>query len=240
MVKQIYLKRWFSCFMRIKDIPLDNRPRERLEKQGPVSLSDAELLAIILQKGTKEENVIDMSNRLISKYGVDKLSSCSLKELQEIKGIGKAKACQILALFEFNKRHNLAKQKGKPIKSAGDVYAYCAPKFSGADKEEFRVLHLDTRNRIIKDEIISIGTLNRSLIHPREVFKSAIKESANSIILVHNHPSGDPEPSEEDKEITKKLFEAGELLNIKVLDHVIVGNGTYYSFNEKGFFKFSN
>lgn len=110
--------------MRIKDISLENRPRERLEKQGAAVLSDAELLAVILQKGTKEENVIDMSNRLISKYGIDKLYFCSLKELQEINGIGKAKASQILALFEFNKRHNLAKQNGKPIKSAKDVYEY--------------------------------------------------------------------------------------------------------------------
>ena len=219
--------------MRIKDISLDNRPRERLEKQGHGSLSDAELLAIILQKGTKEENVIDMANRLISKYGVDKLSSCSLKELQEIKGIGKAKASQIIALFALNKRHNLAKQNGKPIRSAKDVYNYCFPKLAGTDKEHFMILHLDTRNRVVKDEIISVGTLNSSLIHPREVFKSAIKESANSIILVHNHPSGDPEPSEEDKEITTRLFKAGELLRIKVLDHAIIGRGEYYSFNEK-------
>ncbi len=218
--------------MRIKEISLENRPRERMEKQGVSVLSDSELLAVILQKGTKEENVIDMSNKLISKYSVNKLSSCSLKELQEIKGIGKAKACQILALFEFNKRHNLAKQNGKPIKSAKDVYDYCFPKLAGTDKEHFMILHLDTRNRVIKDEVVSVGTLNSSLIHPREVFKSAIKESANSVILVHNHPSGDSEPSEEDKKITNILFKAGELLSIKVLDHVIVGSEGWYSFNE--------
>lgn len=219
--------------MRIKDISKENRPRERLEKQGAATLSDAELLAVILKTGSKEENVIDMSNRLISKYGVSKLSSCSLKELQEINGIGKAKASQILALFEFNKRNNFAKQNGKPIKSAKDVYDYCYSKLNGADKEHFMILHLDTRNRVIKDEIISVGTLNSSLIHPREVFKSAIKESANAVILVHNHPSGDTEPSEEDEEITKRLFDAGELLNIKVLDHVIIGNQKFYSFTEK-------
>jgi DNA repair protein RadC len=219
--------------MRIKDISLENRPRERMEKQGVKVLSDSELLAVILQKGTREENVIDMSNRLISKYGVNKLSSCSLKELQEIKGIGKAKASQIIALFEFNKRHSLSKQNGKPIKSAKDVFDYAHPKLDGADKEHFMILHLDTRNRVIKDEIISVGTLNSSLIHPREVFKSAIKESANSVILVHNHPSGESDPSKEDKAITEKLFSAGELLSIKVLDHVIIGNETYYSFNEQ-------
>jgi len=219
--------------MRIKDISLENRPRERLEKRGPSVLSDAELLAIILKTGNKDENVIDMSNRLISKYGVDKLSNCSLAELQEIKGIGNAKASQIIALFEFNKRHNISKQNGKPIKTAKDVFDYCSPKLSGVDKEHFMILHLDTRNKIIKDEIVSVGTLNSSLIHPREVFKPAIKESANAIILVHNHPSGDAEPSEEDKKITDILFKAGELLSIKVLDHVIIGKDSWHSFKDK-------
>jgi len=218
--------------MRIKDISLENRPRERMEKQGCVVLSDAELLAIILQKGSKEENVVDMSNRLISKYGINKLSSCSMQELQSIKGIGKAKASQILALFEFNKRHNLSKANGKAITCANDVFSYVSPKLSGLDKECFMVLHLDSKNKVIKDEVVSMGTLNGSLIHPREVFKSAIKESANSIIFVHNHPSGDPEPSQEDTEMTKRLFDAGELLNIKVLDHIIIGKDNYHSFKE--------
>ena len=214
-------------------MPKENRPRERLLKNGVVVLSDAELLAVILQKGSKTENVIDMSNRLISKYGIDKLSDLSLKELQEIDGMGPAKAMQIKALFEFNKRHNLSKQNGKPLKSAKDVFQYASQKLAGNDKEYFMVLHLDTRNRVIKDELISIGSLNASVIHPREVFKSAIRESANSIILIHNHPSGDPEPSEEDVKITDILFKAGDLLSIKVLDHVIVGKDKYYSFKER-------
>lgn len=218
--------------MKIKDIPSENRPRERLEKQGPKALSDAELLAIILKTGTKQENVIDVSNRLISKYGIGKLSGCSLKELQEIKGIGRAKACQIVALFEFNKRHNLAKQNGRPIKSSKDVFEYCLPKLSGADKEHFMVLHLDAKNKIVKDEIISVGALTGTIAHPREVFKSAIKESAHSVILVHNHPSGDPTPSDEDKIVTERLFEAGELLGIKVLDHVIIGTAAWYGFKD--------
>ena len=141
--------------MRIKDISLENRPRERLEKQGPQVLSDAELLAVILKTGNKEENVIDMSNRLISKYGFDKLSVCSINELKEINGIGSAKACQIVALFELNKRHSYSKLQGKPIKTAKDVFEYCSPKLSGVAKEHFMILHLDTRNRITKDEIIS-------------------------------------------------------------------------------------
>lgn len=218
--------------MRIKDISKENRPMERLEKKGASTLSDAELLAVILKTGNKEENVIDMSNRLISKYGVGKLSNCSLTELQEIKGIGKVKASQILALFEFNKRHSLSKLDLKPIKSAKDVYEYASQKLPN-DKEHFMILHLDSKNKIIKDEIISIGILNASIIHPREVFKSAIKESANSIILVHNHPSGDSTPSKEDENISEKLFEAGNLLDIKVLDHVIIGKDRWYSFKEK-------
>ena len=218
--------------MRIKDISKENRPRERLEKNGVHALSDAELLAIIFKTGNKEENAIVMSDRLITKYGLGKLNELSLKELQEIKGIGPAKSMQIKALFEFNKRHNLAKRNGEPIKSARDVFEYASQRLITNQQEHFMILLLDSKNRIVKDEVISIGTLNASIIHPREVFKSAIRESANSIILVHNHPSGDPEPSAEDEQITKKLFEAGELLRIKVLDHVIIGKDNYHSFVE--------
>lgn len=215
--------------MRIREIAIDNRPRERLLRYGIHSLSDAELLAIILQTGTRYENVIDLSNRLISKYGIKKLSQCSLKELQEIKGIGIAKACKIMAIFEIGKRQKIKVGLGKQIKSSKDVFDHVNGRLSEEDREFFMVLHLDTRNRVIRDEIISVGTLNSSLIHPREVFKSAIKDSTNAIILVHNHPSGDPEPSEEDREITKMLSMAGKLLSIKVLDHVIIGKGRWRS-----------
>lgn len=208
--------------MKIKEISIENRPRERLFRNGVKSLSDAELLAIILRTGTCKENVIDMCNRLISKYDLDKLSSLSLKELDNVKGIGKAKACQILALFELNKRHNINKQFGKPLTCAEEVKNYATSRLPSNDKEYFMIIMLDSKNRVIKDEIISVGTLNSSLVHPREVFKSAIRESANAIILVHNHPSGDLTPSNEDLELTNKLKEAGELLMIKVLDHVIV------------------
>ncbi len=219
--------------MKIKDISKENRPRERLCKFGAHALSDAELLAIIFQIGTRGENAVDMSNRLISTYGIDKLSDLSLKELQEIPGIGPAKATQIKSLFEFNKRHRLAKKNGAPIKSAKDVFEYAIHRLIDTDKEQFMVLHLDSKNRIIKDEIISKGILNASIVHPREAFKSAIKESANAIILVHNHPSGDPTPSDEDLKITERMFQAGEIIGIRVLDHVIVGD-THYSFKEDG------
>ncbi|NQU78626.1 DNA repair protein RadC [Candidatus Woesearchaeota archaeon] len=216
--------------MRIREISPENRPRERLAKLGSSALSDAELLAIILKTGNKEENAIDISNRLISKYGLDKLSTCSLIELQSIKGIGKAKSSQILASFELSKRSKIS--QNKEINCSKDVFAIYHSRLSELDREIFMVLHLDTRNQLINDEIISIGTLNEAIIHPREVFKSAIKQSANSVILVHNHPSGDPSPSPEDEEITRIIREAGDLLKIKVLDHIIIGKNKFYSFTE--------
>lgn len=216
--------------MIIKELSFDNRPRERLVNNGVENLSDYELLSIILQSGTKGENVINLSQKILSKYNLDKLSNCSLKELQAIKGIGIAKACQIISAFELSKRGINSKIKNKQIKSAKDVFEYCKLKMSNLDRERFVVLFLDTKNKIIKEEIVSIGTLNSSLIHPREVFKNAIKNSANSVIFVHNHPSGDPTPSDEDKEITKQLFDIGNMLEIKVLDHVIIGKDDYYSF----------
>lgn len=212
-------------------MPEESRPRERFQKLGAPAMSDAELLAIILGKGTRSENAIDMGNRLISKFGIEGLSGLSLCELQKISGIGPAKAMQIKAVFELNKRHKLSKVRGAQIKSAKDVFEYASQRLACDDKEQFMILYLDSKNRIIRDETVSLGTLNSSLIHPREIFKGAIKESANAIILVHNHPSGDTAPSEEDTEITQKLLSAGKLLEIPVLDHVIIGNG-FYSFNE--------
>jgi DNA repair protein RadC len=218
--------------MQIKKISQDQRPRERLQKSGSESLSDAELLAIILQTGTKYENVIDLSYRLLSKFGINKLENCTLKELTKINGIGNAKACKILAMFQLQKRFQISKFINKSIKSAKDVYDFCSPNLKLKEKEHIIVLHLDTKNKIIKNETISIGTLNSSLLHPREVFRSAIKENVNSIILVHNHPSGDSKPSDEDIKITEILTKTGELLSIKLLDHVIIGQGEYYSFCE--------
>ena len=210
--------------IRIKDISQDERPREKLERHGPDALSNDELLALIIRTGHQKENAIEMSNRLIKEYGLDKLSECSLKELQEIKGIGFAKACQILALFAFNKRYNAAiRTKGTvTIKKPEDVYNYLVDELRDKKKEHFYALLLDSKNRIIKKDLISVGTLDSSLVHPREVFKEAIKNSAAGVILVHNHPSGDPEPSENDVEIARRIAKAGDLLNINVLDHVII------------------
>lgn len=199
------------------------RPRERLQRSGASALSDHELLAIILEKGTTSENVIDMSHRLLSS-GIGCLSEKSLSELKEIRGIGDAKAVQIKALFEFSRRCRQAKANGKAITCAKDVFDYASPKIGHLKQEHFMVILLDSKNHVIKDEIVSIGTLNASLVHPREIFKSAIRESANAIILVHNHPSGDCSPSDEDIEITDKIKKAGMTLGIKVLDSVVVGD----------------
>ncbi|HLD97454.1 MAG TPA: DNA repair protein RadC [Candidatus Nanoarchaeia archaeon] len=220
--------------MKLLEIPLENRPRERFQKLGPAALSDAELLAIMLQKGTADENVIDISNRLISEYGLAKLPELSLKELQQISGIGPVKAIQLKAVFELNRRVSLAKNEKVIIKNAKDAFSYASGRLLSNDKEQFMVILLNSKNRIIKDEVVSVGTLNASLIHSREVFKSAIKESANAIIIAHNHPSGDPTPSEEDAIITNSLVDAGELLNIKLVDHVILGKNSYYSFAKEG------
>jgi len=219
--------------MRIKDIPKENRPRERLKQDGVDALSNSELLAVILQKGTQKENVIDMSNRLLSKYSIDKLSECSLTELKDIPGIGDAKAMQIMALFELSKRVKSGSIAEKVVSNSSDIANYYMERMKGLKREHLIAVFLDSKNKIINDKVISIGTLNSSLVHPREVFKEAIKNSANAIILVHNHPSGDCGPSSEDIEITNRVKEAGEMVGIKLLDHVIVGKDKHYSYTQK-------
>jgi len=219
--------------MRIKDIPKENRPRERLKQNGVEALSNSELLAVILQKGTQKENVIDMSNRLLSKYSIDKLSECSLTELKDIPGIGDAKAMQIMALFELSKRVKSGSIAEKVVSNSSDIANYYMERMKGLKREHLIAVFLDSKNKIINDKVISIGTLNSSLVHPREVFKEAIKCSANAIILVHNHPSGDCGPSSEDIEITDRVKEAGEMVGIKLLDHVIVGKDKHYSYIQK-------
>ncbi|MBW2975695.1 DNA repair protein RadC [Candidatus Woesearchaeota archaeon] len=219
--------------MMLREVATSERPRERMRSFGVGSLSDAELLAVLLQNGCFGENVIDLSHRLIASYGLESLSSLSLNELMQLKGIGMAKACKIRAAFELANRVSSGKIIGKEITSARDVFRYFSPKMGELKKEHFCALLLDSKNRVIKEEIISIGTLNSSLVHPREVFKEAIRNSANAIILVHNHPSGDCKPSSDDSEIFARLAEAGDMLNIKVLDQVIIARNCYWSWKEK-------
>ncbi|MBM3422323.1 RadC family protein [Chlorobium sp.] len=218
--------------MRIHDLDPENRPRERFLVHGASSLSPAELLALILRSGTKNLNIIDTCNELIAMYSLEQLADLPLSELQKIKGIGQAKAMQIAAIFELNKRIHFRRNELKKIQSAADVFEYMTGRIPDETKEHLFVLHLNTKNRVIRHENVSVGTLNASLIHPREVFKSAIRESAHSIILVHNHPSGDVEPSNADRQVTGILKQAGSILQIELLDHVIVGKEKWFSFRE--------
>ena len=219
--------------MKIKEMPKQNRPRERFLKYGPEVLSDAELFAIFLRTGSPGENVIDMSNRLIAEYGLDKLFECSLKELQKIKGIGPLKAMQILTMAELGKRYKDSQKPVKKINCAEDVFNYFHERLKDKKEEHFYILMLNTQNNVIGEKRISKGILDASIVHPREVFKPAIRNSASKIILVHNHPSGDSTPSAEDNEITRRLKEAGEGLGIKVVDSIIVGDGKFWSWVEK-------
>ena len=215
--------------MRINEIALEQRPRERLKTKGLDNLNDSELLAIILQNGTHGENVIDLSHRLIASFGLEKLNSLSLTELMKIKGIKLGKASKLIAAFELSKRVSSGRICEKIVKNPSDIASYYTEKLKDMKKECFIAVFLDSKNKIIKDEVISVGTLNSSLVHPREVFKEAIKNSANSIILVHNHPSGDVEPSDEDYRVNKVLVETGNLVGIKVLDHLVVGGDKWNS-----------
>jgi DNA repair protein RadC len=218
--------------MKIKDIPLQNRPHERLEKYGTKVLNDAELISIIISSGVKGHNVIDLSNNLLKKFNLEKISKASYSELKTVHGMGKIKAMKIIAAIELSKRIKFSRLK-YTINNSYNVYHFMKNKISNLEKEHFIVLMLDTKNKIIKEEIVSIGTIDATIIHPREIFKSAIKENSNSIILVHNHPSGNPLPSSEDLDITEKIIKAGETLGIKVLDHIIIGNRKYWSYTEK-------
>lgn len=219
--------------MRIHDLDPEERPRERFLRSGASALSSAELIALILKTGTKGKNILEACNELMGRYGLEKLADLSMRELQENDGIGPAKAMQIQAVFELHKRLHFRRNTGKKISSARGVFEYMSGRIPDETKEHLFLLHLNTKNQIIRHDIISVGTLNASLIHPREIFKPAIRESAHAVILVHNHPSGDVEPSNADKKVTKLLKQAGSILQIDLLDHVIVGRDNWFSFREQ-------
>jgi DNA repair protein RadC len=224
--------------VRIHDIPEAERPVERLVRNGPESLSNAELLGIILRTGTKEENVVNLCSRILSEYNIKQLSLANISRLMEIHGIGKVKAAQITAVFELSRRlETFAEEPKKKISSPKDVYSLMYPRMREQKKEKFIMLYLDTKNQVLKEEVVSIGSLNSSIVHPREVFKSALMESSASVIMIHNHPSGDPSPSKEDVMVTQKMVEGGKLLGIEVLDHIIIGDGRYISLKDEGFVK---
>ena len=212
---------------------LEERPREKMILNGANCLSDAELLAIIIRTGTKELNAIQLGQAIIDKAdNIRYLQDLTFEELKSINGIGQTKALQIKAALELANRIASYKPLKYKIKNPWDIYKYYMESLRYQYKEIFKVVLLNTKNEIITDVDISIGTLNSSLVHPREVFREAIRRSSNKIILLHNHPSGNCEPSKEDKSITNRLKDCGELMGIEVIDHIIIGDGVYFSFKE--------
>jgi DNA repair protein RadC len=219
----------------IHDLPEDERPRERLVQFGEQALSAQELLQLILGRGVAGESVAVMAQKLLSRFGnLQQLSEASIEELSSIKGIGLAKAAQIKAAFEIGRRLSTQAPayKSKELTDPEKVYRLVKSKLKDYHKEHFYIIALNSRNHSIAE--VSVGSLNASVVHPREVFAEAIKSKAASVVFAHNHPSGDPEPSEDDLVITKKLVESGKILGIGVVDHIIVAKDKFFSFKNKG------
>lgn len=223
---------------RIKDWPADERPREKLLAAGSAALTDAELLALIIRTGDAASgaSAVDLARGLLRTFGsLRRLAGASIHELCEHPGIGPAKAAEIQALFQIARRFADDRlQPGQPYRSSQDAYHHFHERLCDYRREVFLALLLDSKNRLIREIQISEGSLNASIVHPREVFSPALRESASAVLFVHNHPSGDPTPSREDMEITQRLKSAGDLMGVRVLDHVIIGNGDYVSLADRG------
>ncbi len=225
--------------LKIKDWPKEERPRERLLKNGSESLSDAQLLAILLRTGSDKGDALQLAIYLLKKFSpLRQLLDATVSELCTVKGVGPAKAAQLKAALELGRR-SLAVPlfEGTVFSKSRDVFQHFSPLFRNAKKEYFKILLLDQKNKMIRDVTISKGSLTATVVHPREVFHPAIRDSAASVIFIHNHPSGDPAPSIEDKKITARLAEVGEVMGIPVLDHLIIGNSDYFSFAEAGYIR---
>jgi len=236
----------------IKDIPAGERPRERLGQLGPAALSLAELIAILVGSGSQGVTAVELGQRLLS-YGATRqgqaptktgaaqealalrfLASATTHDLCDIPGIGEAKAAVLVAAVELGRRLASRRTERVVVTSPQDVPGLFMEEMRPLEKEEFRVLLLDTKNHVMGSELCSVGSLSSSIVHPREVFKAAVRRAAASVVLVHNHPSGDPTPSREDIDVTHRLIEAGKLIGIEVLDHIIIGDNRYVSFREQG------
>jgi DNA repair protein RadC len=219
----------------IKEIPVDDRPREKMANKGATALTDAELVAILLRTGTAEKSALDIASELTADGGLYKrlASITRLNELMNIKGLGQAKAAAVLAALEIGRRIASAKPVEKiHLSCPQDVAEFLMPRLRYAVKEQFIVILLNGKNKVIGTEVISEGSLSSSVVHPREVYASALLHHAAAIMVAHNHPSGDPKPSDEDREITSLLAQSGKVLGIPLVDHIVIGDGTYYSFLE--------
>lgn len=221
---------------KMKDIPNEQRPRERLIREGSGVLSDAELLAIILRTGSADKSAMVLSAEILSRFsGFKNLVQAEVEELSSVKGMGLVKAAQLKAALEIGIRLARSTEELLPtIKGPDDAANLVMEEMRHYDREYFCALLLNTKNKVIAKKTISIGTLNASVVHPRELFKTAVKKSASAIILIHNHPSGDPTPSREDREVTRRLKDAGEIIGIEILDHIIIGDNIFISFKDKG------
>lgn len=218
----------------IKEMPESERPRERLVKEGVAKLSNVELLAILLQTGTRAYSVIELSKKLLYKLdSLGEINEITVQELTALEGIGTAKACTILAALEFSKRvFEQMIEKREQIGGPKDIYERFKGQLDKLEQEHFYTVYLDTKNQIISEKLIYIGTLNQSVIHPREIFRHAVKVSANSVIFVHNHPSGDASPSQADYKATHQLEMSGTIMGIQIVDHIIIGKKQCYSIKE--------
>lgn len=223
-------------YRRLKDLPAELLPRERLFQYGPEALSNREILAIILRTGVKGENVLDFAERLlIEAGGLAGLARLTVHELTQHHGMGNAKASELKAALELGRRSVSSDPLVRPIINSPQDIAYLVmEEMRYLDREHFRVVSLSTKNHVLGISSISVGSLNSSLVHPRECFKEAIRRNSNAIILLHNHPSGDPTPSREDIDVTRRLSDGGQILGIEVLDHVIIGDNRYISLKERG------
>jgi len=230
--------------VRLREMAVNERPQERLEKHGPAPMSDTELLAMLLRSGSRDLDVMALSSRIISEAGsLSELVKWSSADFKRLKGIGKVKALQLIAVMEIARRVLVQKNDFQPHFNSPDlVFQYFRPVAAGLEVEKFWVLCLNRKNRLMKKTEVTSGTASSSLVHPREVFREAIRAGALSIIAVHNHPSGDPSPSSADIQVTRQLREAGKTVSIDILDHIIIGSVAndpaqqgYYSFKEAGF-----
>ncbi|ETT82460.1 DNA repair protein radC-like protein [Viridibacillus arenosi FSL R5-213] len=223
--------------MMIRDVHQDDRPRERLKRQGAESLSNQELIAILLRTGTKEESVLHIANRVLTSFEqLHELKHAAIEEIMAVKGIGEAKAIQLLAAIELGRRISQQRIEDRyTIRSPQDAATYLMADMTALLQEHFVVLFLNVKNQIIHKQTIFIGSLNASIVHPREIFREAVKRSAASLVCAHNHPSGNPAPSPEDIEVTKRIQEAGYIIGIELLDHVIIGDHQFISLKEKGY-----